>query len=131
MRRVPVDSSPTNLSRKAPEAHQLDEVVDPRRVGLSDSTTPAGRGGGDVVAHLDVALGAVAIVLRDRQRREDPGVLERPAEAEAGSRSAASRDVLARRGTTAPRRAEKPEIRSKIVVLPAPFGPMSPRISPR
>ena len=70
--------------------------------------------------------------LLDRERREQAGVLERAAEPAPGPRvGAPGGDVAAaEHGSARRRRGVKPEMRSNSVVLPAPFGPMMPRISP-
>ena len=89
--------------------------------------------GGSVVADLEVALERVREVLRHGERREDPRVLERPAEAHPRPLRRAPASVTSTPSSmhAARRRVRRsPESTSNSVVLPAPFGPMRPRISP-
>ena len=86
MRREPVDSSRTNLSRNVAEVEQLDEPVDAlgatRRSGLAHVAAGAARPAVDA-AHLEVALEGDGDVLVDGERREQAGVLERAVQARA------------------------------------------------
>ena len=99
MRREPVDSSETNLLRNAPRPSSSIELVAPcyATVGLRVADGRQAEGGGERVAHLDVALERDGDVLDDRHRREQPRVLERPAEAQRGPAASGDqrRDVLA------------------------------------
>ena len=85
MRRLPVDSSDTNLSRKAPRPISSMRSSTVQATSSSDSCM-AGRAssGGEVVADLEVALEADGDVLGHGEAREDLGVLEAAAEAEGG-----------------------------------------------
>ena len=67
-----------------------------------------------------------------REPAEQPGVLERTREPELGAPLRPQpRDVAAvERGSSPESGTRNPEMRSKSVVLPAPFGPTMPRISP-
>ena len=140
MRRLPVESSRTNLSRKAPRPMQLDELVDPvARRAASESMT-AGRCSAAASGSRTSTLrsSATAIVSRDGERGEQAAVLERAAEPELGPRLRGSPvQCRARRRCVSPSTivpasaGVNPEMTSKSVVLPAPFGPMNPTISPR
>ena len=80
-RRVPVDSSPTNLSANALEVHQLDQVVDVgRHRPLGDANRWRDHRRRERVAHLEVAFERDRDRLANRHRREQPGVLERTTE---------------------------------------------------
>ena len=93
MRREPVDSSLTNLSRNAPRPSSSTRSSTVNATSSSDSRIAgvASRAD-DVVAHVDVPLEAERDVLRDGERREDAGVLERPAEADGRPAVGAPRD---------------------------------------
>jgi hypothetical protein len=119
------------LVAEGAEVHELDELVD---LGATSSLGLARRPARPSAA----ARGPVRCGARGHgdglghgERREQPGVLERPAEAAAGPL------VGARSVTSWPRSTMRPAVdgqeardQSMIVVLPAPFGPMRPRISP-
>ena len=135
MRRLPVDSSWTNLSRKAPRPEQLDELLDAVVDLRPRSRRPTGRWSAAAIGSRTSTLrsSATAIVSATVSAgKSRPSWNERP-EAEPGARVGAelgrwtSPSSAARRPGSA---AWNPEIRSKSVVLPAPFGPMMPRISP-
>ena len=76
-------------------------------------------------------VGAGADVLLDADVVEQLERLERATQSAAGSlRRRPSRDRTVVDGSSAPAPATKPVTASMIVVLPAPFGPMSPTTSP-
>ena len=142
MRRVPVDSSCTNLSRNASSPSIPTSLVDPcRRPSCSESATT-----GRFSAAATGSRTSTACVERDRdrllhrERREEPAVLERAAEAEVGLASAVGSRVRSRALSPSPRsprarpcrsrRSRSRTGRRRASSCPAPFGPRTPRISP-
>ena len=86
MRRLPVDSSRPSLSRKSvmPSSSSSSSTRS-RRVGLGFGDERQVQRGADRVPHLEVPLERERDGLGHGQRREQPAVLERAAEAEAGA----------------------------------------------
>ena len=135
MRRVPVDSSRTNLSRNAPRpSSSMSRSTRSRDLALGLARRAAGasaarerargpRGGARARRRCSRAT------VSDGNRRASWN--ERRARARARWSGAEVGDVVAEQHDRARRRAStKPEMMSNSVVLPAPFGPMRPRISP-
>ena len=120
------------LVAEGAEAQQLDERLDPPgEVGLRLVGGRQVQGGGHRLLVGQVPLEGDGEGLPGGQRREQQGLLERPAEPGPGPlvRRLAG-DVpapqLDRPGVVG----RKPEMQSNSVVLPAPLWPMRPRISP-
>ena len=134
-RRDPVDSSPTNFVAERLEAEQLDRARRPAGATASSRVDDArqAEGGVERVAHVDAsARGRRRCVSSTVSAGNSRASWKRAAEPGRARWSGPSRvDVAPAEHDPPGRRARvKPEIRSNSVVLPAPFGPMSPTTSP-
>ena len=91
MRRVPVDSSRTNVERKRPRPSSSSSSST-RAATLRSASYAFGRCSAAETGSrcVDPALAGDGDGLGDGERREQPGVLERPAEAARGAAGRAS-----------------------------------------
>ena len=132
MRRDPVESSRTNLSRNAPRCMSSTRSATVQATSSSMRTTP-GRDSSEArwsrtSRCRSRPMARFSATVSDGTSRASWNERPRPRAArrsgECAVMSSPSRRIRPSSGFV------NPEMRSKIVVLPAPFGPIRPRISP-